>query len=370
MTPDQFFYVLLGFAFALGAVVGSFLNVVIYRVPAGLSVVAPGSQCPVCKTPIRWYDNIPIISYFLLRGRCRHCKTSYSPRYALVEAFMGLLSAGLFIKVAKPHFDRIGAIPQIGELPPVTDLTALPWVSLAVIFGLYFLFLALLVVITFVDLDHYLIPHEFTIPGMILGVIAALVFDFAPFMEVGSLAAFFPPVTLSMSVIGLLSGGLAVVAIFYLYFALRGIEGVGGGDVTLMAVVGAWLGWPALFFIFFAASLQGIIAAAIGALAGAAFLKDSREILGEEDPREVAKRAREANENSDDLKSSKSSKEEVSDEVDTPSESNAVDAPEEIGGGLAVPFGPFISLAAVQYFFFGEFLPPSMTMSYFYYGFY
>lgn len=350
MAPEVFFYILTAFAFALGAVVGSFLNVVIYRVPAGKSIVHPGSRCSACETPIRWYDNIPILSFFILRGRCRACSVSISPRYALVEALMAFLSAMLWLKVAGPHFWAMIHGWTAGLPEPVADVSLLPWGSMAITFGLYFIFLAMLVVITFVDLDHYLIPHEFTLPTMALGVVAAFVLNSDAVMAPGSLAGFWPPVTLGQSIIGLIAGGLAVVAIFYLYFAARGIEGIGGGDVTLMAVMGAWLGWPALLFIFFASSVQGIIAAGIGALFGADFLKDSREILAEEDPRYATEKPQEES-------------------VPEPEEGSEGEELEEGGGGLAIPFGPFIALAGVQFFFFGQFLPPYISMEYLYFGF-
>ncbi len=355
MTTEQVFFITLGFAFVFGAVIGSFLNVVIYRVPAGLSVVSPGSRCPSCETPIRWYDNIPILSYLFLRGRCRHCQASFSPRYALVEALTGVLAAGLWLKVAGPHFQMIGAPARLGAPLPAADVASLPWGSLALIFGLYFFFLAMLVVITFVDLDHYLIPHEFTIPTMIVGVLAAWLLN-SDLIATGALAGFFPPVTLASSLIGLFAGALAVIAIFYLYFAARGIEGIGGGDLTLMAVMGAWLGWPALLFVFFASSLQGIAAAGLGALFNASFLRDSREVMAMEDPREVAKRGEDGTELED--TEAAESKEDTED----------AEGAEEAPGALAVPFGPFIALAGVQFLFFGEFLGPSLSMSYLYYG--
>ena len=383
MTPDTFFYLLVFFAFAVGAVIGSFLNVVIYRVPAGQSIVSPGSRCPKCETPIKWYDNIPILSWFILGGKCRECGAEFSPRYAMIEALTGFLAAALWIKVAGPHFKVVGGPGIPGMPPPVSDVAALPWFSLFVIFSFYLFFLALLVVITFVDLDHYLIPHEFTLPGMAVGVIAALVLN-SGLMATGSLAGFWPPVTIASSLIGLLAGGLAVVAIFYLYFAARGIEGIGGGDVTMMALMGAWLGWPALIFIFFAASIQGLIAAALGALFGADFLKESDEIMAMDDPRdETAKGAKSTKEDGEVIEEEDEGTEEEEDEgteeedeiteEEDEGETSTIEVVEEGGdeqppGALAVPFGPFIALAAVQYFFLGEFLPDWLSMAYLYYG--
>ena len=351
MASEPLFFTLTAFAFVLGSVVGSFLNVVIYRVPAGTSIITPGSHCPECDTAIRWYDNIPIISWFILDGRCRDCDAEISPRYAVVEALMGFLSAALWIKVAATHF---------GADVPVTDV---PWLPVGLAFGFYFVFLALLVVITFVDLDHYLIPHEFTLPGIVIGIAAAFILNSA-WMEPGSLAGLWPEVTVAKSVIGLLAGGLSVILLFYLYYAARGVEGLGGGDVTMMALMGTWLGWPALIFIFFAASVQGLIAAAIGSLVGADFLSDSRDILAEDEAlddrhdSEPTARRRDG-EDCDDA--------DVDDSDDEASGDEADDPPPE--GGLAIPFGPFIALAGLEFFFVGEFLPQWISLSYLYYGF-
>lgn len=355
MGAQDLFYLFLFTAFAFGAATGSFLNVVIYRVPTGGSVTNPSrSFCPKCQSPIAFYDNIPILSWLILGARCRSCKTSISPRYILVEALMGLLSAALWLKIAAPHFASVGAAWTMNQPPPVPHIGAIPWGSILLTFGFYFFFLAILVVITFVDIDHYLIPHEFTLPAMAVGLIAAFVLNHPGLMADGALAAFWPPVTFMQSLIGLLAGGLSVLLIFYLYLAARGAEGIGGGDLTLMAVMGAWLGWPALLFIFFAASIQGLVAAGFGAIFGAAFLKDSREILALEDPRQAA--AAEATPQEDKGAPQEDAEAEEQEE-------------EELRGGLAIPFGPFIALSGVEFFFLGEFLPASLSMSHFYLGF-
>ena len=408
MPVEPLFYTLTAFALALGAVVGSFLNVVIHRVPAGESIVHPPSRCPACDSAIRWYDNIPIISWFVLDGQCRDCGADISARYTLVETLMASLSVGLWIKVAGPH---LGAAELARDLP---------WPAIGLTFGLYFVFLALLVVITFVDLEHYLIPHEFTLPGIALGVVAAVVLN-SGLIEDGALAGFWPPVTLSTSLIGMVGGALAVIVLFYLYFAVRGIEGLGGGDVTMMALMGAWLGWPALLFVFFAASIQGLIAAGIGALVGAGFLKNSGEILAEdapvasEDPGEADAVPR--RDDRDLETASDDASEEPIDETDPEDSAHEDKAPEETApedapleteggesadtdptgleddpadagpdeqsdgegqsedqpddedqpeGGLAIPFGPFIALSGVEFFFIGEFLPPMISLSYLY----
>lgn len=316
----------LAFAFMFGAAIGSFLNVVIYRVPAGLSVVHPPSRCPKCESPIKWYDNIPVLSWCLLGGRCRNCRAPISPRYALVELLTGTLAAVLWYMWAG----------QVMDSNTVPD--ALMWRFLVIPWVLRFTFIALLIVIAFVDLDHFIIPHRFTIPGTILGLAAPWIFDLVLGKEY--LLYVWPPITPWTSFIGFLLGGLIVVFVFYLYLAARGVEGMGGGDVTLMAMVGAWLGWPALVFIFFAASLQGLIAAGVARVFGLAYLKDGAEVFADDEP--LGFRDPDA----------------------VPDEPLSDTVP---AGKLAVPFGPFIALAAAEFLIFGQYLPPELSMVYLYY---
>lgn len=394
MAADTFFYIALFFTFALGAVIGSFLNVVIHRVPAGASIIRPRSRCPNCEEPIRWYDNIPVVSWFLLEGTCRSCDESISARYPIIEALMGFLSAALWVKVTGPHF---GLTSEAGanQLAAGSGLEAVPLGSLGLAFGFYLVFLALLVVIAFVDFDHYLIPHEFTLPGIVLGILAVVTLNTEAIMAPGSLAGFWPAVDLSSSLIGLVAGGLSVVILFYAYLAARGVEGLGGGDATLMALVGTWLGWPALLFVFFAASIQGLVAAALGKLFGAGFLKDSREILYPEDdlsqsetedaPEAPGRRGRRRAEDDDapqiDAETDDTSAvdaavddddhtagtDDETDDGDDGDDDAAGDDSETPDGGLALPFGPFIALSAAQFFFLGEFLPTWLSLEYLYY---
>lgn len=367
MNIDVLFWTCTGFAFALGAVVGSFLNVVIHRVPAEMSIVSPPSHCPVCEHQIRWYDNIPIISWALiLRGKCRNCATSIPARYAIVEGLTAVLTAALWIKVAGGAFESTGVFEST---PPIDYL--LPFV-------LYFVFVCLLIVISFVDLEHLIIPHRFTLLGMALGLATPWIFSWT--LEPGALGGFWPPVTPLESFIGFVAGGLTVVLIFYAYFAIRGVAGIGGGDVTLMALVGAWLGWPALVFIFFAASVQGTLAAAAAMLAGGGLLRDSAEIFAED---AVAEEARERLEDdavaqistSDDGDEADGGPEQepISDTTDDTDDTDAEadeatgdEADDQAEGGLAVPFGPFIALAALEHFFVGDLLPAAISMSYLY----
>jgi leader peptidase (prepilin peptidase)/N-methyltransferase len=270
-TYGVFFYYLLAFAGLFGLAIGSFLNVVIYRVPEGLSIVSPASRCPTCETPIAWYDNIPVVSWVLLRGRCRHCETSISPRYAFVEALVGALAIAVWW--------------QIGEgLRGVPITVEVDFVSYGVVFALRFTLIALLVAITFIDLDHFIIPHGLTVPGMVLGLaspwILQLLFGVPDYLRL------WPPVSPLASVVGFFSGGLVIILVFYVYLAARGLEGLGGGDLTMMAMLGAWFGPAGVVFVLFAASIQGLVISLVTMALGIDFVTDSREIFDDldEDP--------------------------------------------------------------------------------------
>ncbi len=208
---------LLGAAFLFGTIIGSFLNVVILRLPdPGTSIVFPSSHCPKCKNTLSWYENIPILSYLVLGGKCRHCKVSISPQYPIVELLTGLLA--------------VAVIANFG-----LSLTALG----------FFLFCAALVTIIWIDLHHQIIPDVISLPGIIFG----FAFSFVSFF-----------VTWQESLIGLLAGGGIFYAVSYSYYLLRRQEGLGGGDIKLLAMLGAFLGWQSLLFIIFASSVTGTVA--------------------------------------------------------------------------------------------------------------
>jgi len=202
-----------------GALVGSFLNVCIFRLPNEESIIWPGSHCPHCKKPIKFYDNIPVVSYFLLKGRCRYCKGSISLQYPLVEGITALSSLFLIIKFGP---------------------------SLSYLF--YFAFVAALIVITVIDLYHQIIPDVISLPGIGVGLLASLVL---------------PGTTFWNSLVGALLGGgsLFIVATVYQWLFKR--EGMGGGDVKLLAMIGAFLGWKAVILTIllssFIGSLVGIL---------------------------------------------------------------------------------------------------------------
>jgi leader peptidase (prepilin peptidase) / N-methyltransferase len=201
------------FHFALfGAIVGSFLNVCILRIPAEESIVSPGSRCPSCKRPIAWYDNIPLLSWLILRGRCRGCRAPISFRYFLVELLTALAAVAVYLHVG----------------------FGFEWVVL-------FAFVASLIVITFIDLDHRIIPDVISLPG----IVAGFVVSFA--REPGPIA----------SLIGILFGGGILFAVAWGYEKATGREGMGGGDVKLLAMIGAFLGWQSIPFTLLVSSLSG-----------------------------------------------------------------------------------------------------------------
>lgn len=202
--------------FLYGTIVGSFLNVVILRLPEeGTSIVFPASHCPKCQTDLRWYENVPIFSYLILRGRCRTCNVSISMQYPLVELAMGLLSVFLVQKF---------------------------FISPA--FFIYFFYVAALVVIIVIDFYHQIIPDVISLPGIIYGVLASL---------------FLPWISWQDSLIGLLVGGGTFYLIALVYYLLTKRQGMGGGDIKLLAMIGALQGWQALPFIIFCSSLLGSV---------------------------------------------------------------------------------------------------------------
>ncbi len=262
--------------FVLGSLLGSFLNVVIWRLPRDESIVAPRSRCPACGALIRWYDNIPIASFFILGRKCRGCKAAISWRYPLVEFLAGLLLVLLYL-----HFG-LGAYLYV-----------------------YGPFVLALLAITFIDVDHRIIPNEISLPGILVG--------FA--------CSFLWPGFWKESLLGILLGGGLLFLLSWGYSLLRGREGMGMGDVKLLAMMGAFLGWRSLLFIALFASVQGVLAALVMWLAGV----ELKPPLPEED------------------------------EEEPPASEPGPDGPPEKVGflGAAIPFGPFLALAAVEYLFFG-----------------
>ena len=244
-------FLIIGLVFMFGMCIGSFLNVCIYRLPSSMSILKPSrSFCPQCKSAIKFYDNIPVFSYIWLKGRCRNCKASISLRYPLVELITGILA-----------------------------------IAILFLFGLtleglvYFIFISSLLVITFIDIDHKIIPDIITLPGIPIGLLASFVL---------------PAMTFISSLVGLLVGGVSLLLVAWVYSLITHKEGMGGGDIKLLGMIGAFLGWKGVIFTIFAASLTGTLVGIIVMLQKGKNLK------------------------------------------------------------FAIPFGPFLSIGAMSYVFFGE----------------
>jgi leader peptidase (prepilin peptidase)/N-methyltransferase len=237
-------------AFLLGTVIGSFLNVCIWRLPQGESVVYPPSRCPACGTHIRARDNIPVLGYLLLHGRCHSCGGRISLRYPAVELLTGLAAMLLLF-----HF---------GPSPPLAA---------------YGVFVGALIVITFIDIDHQIIPDVISLPGIAIGLTCSVLGYGVPLLD---------------SVVGVLLGGGLLYLVAVGYHAWTGREGMGGGDIKLLAMIGAFLGWRGVLVTLLLGSFTGAI---LGIVLIAARGADSR---------------------------------------------------------LPIPFGPFLALGAVCALFFGE----------------
>jgi len=235
--PPALGYVVAGI---FGAIIGSFLNVVVHRVPLDESIVFPNSRCPSCGAAIAFYDNIPVLSYIVLGAKCRHCKEHISFRYPAVE----LLTAALFVGVAL-HDGLSVALPF--------DLV----------------FTAALLALVFIDAEHMILPNVITYPGIAFAVIARVVipylsgtphFDDIPSLSQGALADMPIGVTsLVGALIGALAGGGSLWLMGWIWEKLRGVEAMGLGDVKMMFMVGAYLGWRLTILTIFVGVLTGSI---------------------------------------------------------------------------------------------------------------
>ncbi len=237
------------FVFVMGLCIGSFLNVCIYRLPVSKSIIHPRSMCSNCGTLIASYDNIPILSYLWLKGRCRHCRIKIPMRYPMVELLGGLLALGAYLKFGLTTEALI-----------------------------YFVFFAALLVVTFIDLDHRIIPDFITLPGIPICFAAGFAL---------------PNITYKEALLGILIGGGSLFLVAWTYSMITKKEGMGGGDIKLLAMIGAIVGWKGVLFTIFVASL-------VGTLAGMIVMLQTRK-----------------------------------------------------GMKLAVPFGPFLSIGSIAYIFFG-----------------
>jgi leader peptidase (prepilin peptidase) / N-methyltransferase len=202
----------------IGLVIGSFLNVCIHRLPRRTSIVSPGSQCPQCGYVLRWYDNVPVLSYVLLGGRCRGCKARISVRYPIVE----LITMAVFVAHGLVFGIDIILVPRL-------------------------LFACALIVLFAIDLEHHLLLDVITLPGIVVGLAFSLLL----------------PPGIQSAIIGVLVGGGVLWLIGEAYYRYAGQEGMGGGDVKMLAMIGAFLGWKlavlTLVFSSLAGSLVGLL---------------------------------------------------------------------------------------------------------------
>ena len=242
---------IVGIIFILGLCIGSFLNVCIYRLPASTSIVdPPRSICPNCNSPIPFNDNIPVLSYLCLKGRCRYCNTRISFRYPLVEFITGIAAVNVFF---------MWGVTLEGLI--------------------YFVFISSLIVITFIDMDHKIIPDIITLPGILLGLVASFAL---------------PAMTFKASLLGLLIGGGSLLCVAWVYTLITGKDGMGGGDIKLLGMMGTIVGWKGVIFTIFVSSMAGTCVGMIMILVKGKNMK------------------------------------------------------------FAIPFGPFLSIGAISYIFFGE----------------
>ena len=215
--------VLIAYAALLGLIVGSYLNVVIHRLPRGVSTVLPRSRCPACGAAIRARDNLPVLSWLLLGGRCRDCKAPIAGRYPLIEATTSALFVASFL--------RFGATPA----------------ALAAA-----LLCCLLIALAAIDVEHYILPDRLTLPGIALGVAVQPWVGWAGSIGLPGAAG-----RLLGGLAGALVGGGLLLALYGAWWLLRREEGMGLGDVKMLAMIGAFLGWQGVLVTVFAASLAG-----------------------------------------------------------------------------------------------------------------
>jgi leader peptidase (prepilin peptidase)/N-methyltransferase len=291
-------------AIVFGLVWGSFLNVVIYRVPREMSVVRPGSHCPACGKPIRAYDNIPVLSYVILRGRARCCGAKMSPRYLVVELIGGALSLAIVEVVVR-------------QLPGDTTLVraaAIYLADLALALGL--------AAAAFIDAETMYLPDTITIGGTILGI------GTSSLRDLGYVDA----------LVGALVGFVGVWLPFgLLYKVVRGRQGMGLGDAKLTMLAGAWFGWQGAAFVFFAGALQATVGALVILLMRGK-IEEPEQVKA--DRAELERAAAEGDE-----------------EAKKAIEEDPLGKPPE-GGVMAsrLSFGPFLILACLEYLFAGEWI--------------
>jgi leader peptidase (prepilin peptidase)/N-methyltransferase len=215
-----------------GLLIGSFLNVCIYRLPRDLSIVWPASRCTTCGRQLSWYENIPVFSYLALRARCRSCGERISPMYPAIEIVTALMFAG-----------------------------ALAWYGFTPLFAVRLMFACAMLVLFVIDLQHQILPNEITLPGIAIGLVASI------FLEPGFRDA----------LIGAVAGAGILWLIAWTYERLRHQEGLGFGDVKMLGMIGAFLGWPSML-------LTLVIASFLGSVVGVSLIASGRGELGSKLP--------------------------------------------------------------------------------------
>lgn len=300
------YWFILGVAVALGLAWGSFLNVVIHRLPRGESVVFPASRCAKCGTPLRALDNVPVLSWLFLRGRARCCGAPISARYPVVEAIGGLTGYAVCEKI-------------FGEIGPTGA-----WHTYVGLFALYLALCLGLVALVFIDLEYMILPDSITLGGAVLG-----------------LSTFwFRQMHWTESVFGALFGFVVVWLPFYwLYKKLRGHPGMGLGDAKLLLLTGAWFGYRGVLFALMAGAVQGTVVAIVLLL-----------VKGRIDEPDAVRRERE--EMKAHLESLEGEERAALEEEFA--KDPLADAPGDGIGKARLPFGPFLALAGLEYFFVGE----------------
>jgi len=279
--------------FGLGTIIGSLLNVCIYRLPMEKSILWPGSHCGKCYQPIRWYDNVPLLSYLLLRGRCRTCGAKYSWRYFFIELLTGLLFAGLFYYVVADNIHQFEALQgERGRMAKGLFPTRTAWV----VFGHHAALMSFLLVASFCDLDLREIPLSVTIPGALIGVLCAVLWAWPwpltpavavrqmplgqpwwpvpanlgpgqglyPWPFWGPLPSLFVPggnwqTGLATGLAGALVGSLLLRAVRFVFGIGMGVEALGLGDADLMMMAGGFMGWQPVVIGFFLGVFVGLV---------------------------------------------------------------------------------------------------------------
>jgi leader peptidase (prepilin peptidase)/N-methyltransferase len=306
------FLLVTALVFALGACIGSFTNVLVFRLPASESVVRPASRCPSCGRFLSWYENIPILSWLALRGRCRTCRTAISIQYPLVELTVGLLFAGNFLLYG-PGREASGAewLSAMGHPQ---------WIIASV-------FITLLLAIALTDVRTYLIPDELSVGGMVLGILLSL------------LPGGLTPLD---ALLGAVAGGGLLLGVAWLGAHMFGKEAMGGGDIKMLAMVGAFTGWRGVFLTLFLGALMGSII--YGPIT---LIQRSRQRRAQE--------AGPSTEPADASRASHAGLEEVAAEGNPGSgESKAGDPLDEEMDRSLVPFGFFLAPAAAVTFYLGD----------------